>query len=800
MALSQEQKKFLNELTFNPEACLKHFQEHPNYVKKFEGQFLVDGTSLLHVLMEGFLTENQAIYEQIIEFVMKHSNMSFFDRKDSQKQTAFGIFEEHYKHYSLDTTRMIQQGHKPVDDNTFFSRFLKLGLLSKGKISEYQYIKMAAYLILNEQIDTYRTFCEIDTFEHKHSTFLLQSMIMTDHVELLKEFINSHKAVKEDIIYDSIRHPHEPDNVSNLLVFAAYQQAHQVFEYLFNEFDFDLSGKIAQRDKFPNIYVTNYLVKGSKPKRYTSPLNELIFSGDIKNFELLFQHLELKDILMHLKRRENVIGGKVSNGLALGYEMILDNKNPVFFKHLLEKTQNINQLEFKEKSDYITELLSLNLSDERLIKIHALVKQIDWKQLNQELTTGRDFTDKFIRRIAGAQLNEQSFNLIREILSDIFSLDKINTLSVFNEQSIKRPDLIKMIQDILPIEKIGNYHHYEHDFIQVNPFNYILKQYTNLIRFPQEYEKAIKQSMTLLYQKHHHHLELGLENTTENIFNFIIKNGISLVMDIMDDNLLLEKNMVSDNLFNQILNNAEFYPLAVKKLLSLGANPFKEGSTKIFNQDYAGYPFFDFMSHQLPHDLLLQTVHQFNKNFHDLSQYPDFWDNLRHADDEMFSFIYEQGADFNNIEQLTRMSYFDSNYIGKYLKYSTLNLPSGAIHQMIKNKHYEGAMAAMQSRPILAVEANEQKRFPAFYLISFLHQELKDRSLSPSGQNCVNLLLLNIQLAAQQKKPKVIESMLKQLNKYPVIFDKLPDLQTSINYHFLQSKTKNVEIKRKMKI
>lgn len=92
MALTQEQKKTISEISQNPNKLLETFQQHPYYLHSFKNEFFQDGRGLVDQVLYQYLLTNNDDYLTLYKYIIDNSSITAFDNKGTKEAAISYIF------------------------------------------------------------------------------------------------------------------------------------------------------------------------------------------------------------------------------------------------------------------------------------------------------------------------------------------------------------------------------------------------------------------------------------------------------------------------------------------------------------------------------------------------------------------------------------------------------------------------------------------------------------------------------------------------------------------------------------
>lgn len=92
MALTQEQKNTISEISQNPKKIIDDFKKKPYYLNSFKEEFFQDGTGLLDKVLYQYCLTNNEDFLHLYQYIIQNSSITIFDNK-GHKPSALSYIE-----------------------------------------------------------------------------------------------------------------------------------------------------------------------------------------------------------------------------------------------------------------------------------------------------------------------------------------------------------------------------------------------------------------------------------------------------------------------------------------------------------------------------------------------------------------------------------------------------------------------------------------------------------------------------------------------------------------------------------
>lgn len=778
MALSQEQKKFLNEITYNPNDCFDKLQNTPNYLDSFYQQFLTDGTSLLHVVMSCISQNKSEIYQEMAVYILKKSSISLFDKKDSKKESAWDIFYNKYsdilegtflEYVKKDNSFTDREYIEIENAQKFVFNLLQTLIKSNGnKTPEYQYSTIINYLVKNKRYNELDSILKINISPLTFLSSILKTIIENDDIKAFKMLLDNKPFIKEKLDTISINKPNTTD-LSNLLSTALTEYAYKISKYFIENFNFPLTGKINI-----NKYHSNPYSNTNNQKTFTYPLIELI-NKDLDLFKSIITKMPDEDFLTMLSsyKKMNFLSSPYPDKNIKSFM----NANEEFFSSFLKKIENIQFCEEGNLINFLNDLLNSCDKAIDLNKTLQVLNKITYIDIN---VSSKVNMKNFNSNIYKKDLSNENLNEILNIYEKINNISSISPENFIVEEMLNYPNHIKKLMTFLNLKTFkGNF--FSHVIIENEKF-LIMNN-----------ENNIKESLKIIYENNNsdnlNDNEIRLFQPSFSLISYCLSKGILNVFEIFSNEDILKEQK---NLFEFIaITNKIEYKTIITRLLDLNFNPFVENNNNHF---------FKFILNQVDKEIIENVLLKYNKNLNDIIDNPYLWSNfhkfnqsINQLEDkfkllENLNINLKQEKIFNMI--LTLNNYELSNiYLSKFNNNEEFN---SFIFDLNKNKLYNSSLAFIENRPHCVELKNKQKKLSCKYLIKELNKNY--------SHDIKNLIIKNLEILGDLKSHENILTIQQNINEYPSIISLFPDIETTINYQLINSQLTDKNKGKKLKI
>lgn len=774
MALSQEQKKFLNEITYRPKDCLDRIKNDHTYLESFHNQFLIDGTSLLHVVISclSIDNENYNFYKEMANYILKNSSISLFDKKDNNKDNAYDIFYSKYikvlngsfsekiKKYSS-TLDNIDEKIKNTEDNVF-ELLLELIISSGKKITEYKYSEFIQFLIINKRYSELEKILKINISPLISLSKIMENIIKNDDILSLELLLKYKPTITEKINKISITTTFSSD-MSNLLSISLREQSYKVSEYFLKNFNFPLTGKIDISSYQTDPYIF-YL--SSSQKTFNYPILEVL-DKNISLFNTIIKDMNQKDFLIVLQTYKNK--KYLSSPYPERNIFSFINSKDTYFSSFLDKIKTLNFSD--DKVEFINNLLN-SCTTTNLHRVLEILNTMNVENRNDNIKNEEKINLQiFNNKIYKSELSNDKQDILLSIYKKIDNMVSISPESFIKEEMLNYPNIILKTIKLIDIENFrGNF--LTHVLMDNEDF---LVKHSN---------ENISSSLKTIYEnnnsKNFNDSEMKLFNPNFSLISYLLSKDIPHVIDIFSDNDLLKENK---NIFEYIkISNKEKYRSIAKRLIDLNFSPFIENNNNHFLKLIINQ-----MDKNTIKDILLKN----NKNLNDFIDNSYLWKN----------FCYKSDTDKDLEEKFKLLKDLDINLAEPKLFYSILSINNhqlssfylnkiendnielnSFIFELNKNKFYNSSLALLEKRPYCALLQNKQKNLSCKYLIKELFKTKSD--------NIKNLLIKNIEVLEELKSPESILKIQKDINEIPSLTYLYPELEVILNHSLISSKLK----------
>lgn len=805
MALTQAEKNFISLMSSKPKEAFEKIIEKKIDLQNFKNSFYNDGTGLIHILVNGY-SQDKDTYKPIIEYIMQNSNLCLSDKSTrGNVHSGLNFYKESYSAFFNLQYEFSEKSKQHI------LNYMELFNLSKNK--DPYVAKEVLTLLYNQNLneDFSNFFSQHKAILTKNSqnlSSLLKIIINREDIDLLKTMFVNFPDLKQDInSYDFLKKEIREDDYSNILIYALHNNLNKISEFLINNTDINLDGKISSSNSYFHNHYSTY--NNKYPKVHTHSLWKS--ARNIDMFKLILSKMNSVDVATCIFADTKAFNpSKYSTENKNFYSLILADKNS-------EKSEEI----FDLLTPYIYEYKNNNLK----FKDEDYLEKMRYENNNS----------KFLKVL----FQESSLDFINKKLPDIIEKFKPDNLDTYALQNITNSLLYKIYS--IKNMQLEDYNNIEHilkssrHFLSNKPDSSVICSdmfYTDIkifnimndnfnldsISLLDEYSKLIKQgkrfsSLTLKIKDKETDMNKEREN---NLFN----NEKEIIN-------ILKKNILNDNTSKELLHNAIAYsqPLlinafsdndileSIKKHNCLQQNVSQESlihyeyiTNKLINLKYnfTEEPIENKSSlhYLLSNNVDIKIIHNALKNstlpIEELSK-----DSIFHYSvntEEIADYVLNNGADYSNNETIKSLFYKEDS-----LKYYLKNGGSvdyvdenggNILHYLISTKHYDAAHIVLDFYPDLATDINKQQKFAISYMLKDLNKDCEEyfkragsRGSKSNDLETKEKILNQFFLSGlDSSKTKPLKFLKEQLEKYPYILLLDESLSSKLEYGTLKKR------------
>lgn len=473
MALTQEQKKTISEISQNPQMVLEDFKKKPYYLKSFKDEFYQDGTGLIDkVLYQYLLTEDNVFFE-LYEYIINNSTIRITDNKGNKPSALSSLYDlkSSFNNFSIQFDRIIN--HSFINNHYFV---IEQHICDLYKTNEK---KLALDNIKKFNDNLYA------------SKALLISIIKNDDVEFFEEIFSLQKEKIKKLNFKAYLSNSDPDK--SILYSCLENKSEKIASYILNNDPTIIS------DEKPTVYVHN--------KKFP-PILDVAKNTDL--FEKVVSCMNYKQMAYNFNYSSNYSETLLTN--------LLDNHYSLFLESQLIDTLNSN-LELYEKINLLKAVFESNISYEKKFFIFSSGLDENIKETYSCIAVFNSF-------IFSIQKNPKiSQNLFDQFINEFKIRDLISEDYVFNGQYFTNMEYFKLVSNnhvfakINPLNFVESYLKNNQSKIYSDDTDYIWFKISKL-NF-----KHINSSSNAFNALH-----LMLGNNVDKYVNFFSEENLSLLL------------------------------------------------------------------------------------------------------------------------------------------------------------------------------------------------------------------------------------------------------------------------------
>jgi hypothetical protein len=753
MALTQEQKNTISEVSQNPIKVLEDFQKKPYYLKSFKNEFFQDGTGLLHkILYQYFLTGNDNFF-QLYSYVINNSNLTIFDYK-GHKFSAISYIDNLKDSFSDYPNKLFK-------------------ILETTNISNF-HIRHFSYIIEKNIVDLY----DINMKEKAFYNISKYKDNLNNYKDILKTIVK-----KDDIVF-----------LTNLLKIISFDKFKNI------DFNKDLS----KNALFKNILyfslenksyeIANFLLQ-SYPE-LTSNSNNSLYSVD-KKFSPILEVAKdsplLDKIILNMDDKtltQNLNHFSLNSEKILTY--ILNYKYNSFIEEKVIKLLNSN-IDSYEKTYLLKSIFDSQISyDKKLFLLTSIIDE-NVKNINSNIDLFTSFKvynafkfsifESFIFSIQKNPVISQT--LFDKFIHEFNLRNLISKDQVFNFSYFSNIEYFKLVNNNNLLNKNNPLNFIEGFLIPNHPKNFSDDTDYIWYKISKLDFKNLKSNTNSFKALH-----LLLINNLDKYVNFFNSEKLSY---LLGKNLLLSSYVKNED-------SSDFFEI-INKLID---------SNFSFKKDINN--FLKLLSFNPPYELLDKIIEKENIDLKQLSMDSHFWNNINKQ--KTFDYCIKHNASIDNPNYIFSLVHnYDISPLILFLENKgNVNYESNEgniLHHLCQYKETfknKQILLLLDFVPHLAIQTNKQNKFPVFYLLSDFNKlckKSKDNFNILSYQQKENLYqYYNIikrmfECGLHSDNKKAFNILENQLLKYNDIIELFPDLLPTLRAGKLLKKLENKEIKTK---
>jgi hypothetical protein len=767
MALSKIHKNFLSTLSSNPNEVALQLINNNDFLNSFDKQFLNDGTSLTHVLIDGYIYQYPK-YKQITLDILENTHLNLFQKKDSKKKSAYDIFIE------TNADKIKNFNSFPLEEQDQFSlQYFELIQANNLKTPIYYYVLALEFFLIHDYDDYYKKLFTIPLPIYNYSsTSLTQNIILKNNISYLTQIFEKFPTTKLEITSTYFLDKNYKNEKSNLLIFSIRNNSHNISNYFLENFNFLLSGKVSTHSEYSyNIYRTN---NPNNPIIFTHAVLEAINQNNFELFVKLLTKMNKNDLIQSLNSSNNY-----NNTIVL--DKILTHSDIRYINTLHEHLPIIKDMNNQTKIEFMKNLIE---SPSQFSEIRSILELFEPEKTFLDAYNANRILNYFWQNING-----------RDIINDQDIIDIVAIYNIFKKNDLEfwNPDFLfnlKLLERPLLLEALLN------NGLNINIYPDIhSNQSLNLLctltqnkntTYLLEHDKYQK-SLSLIYQ---HSLGLNIkDNYYSKLLRFSLKNESKSIYNLITKQNIIDYDMNNGMLFNELKScSKSFLEYVYPTLLELNNHPFNELDTFI--------PFYLFLKYNIEPIIMNNLFLNHNPNnitLYQLSENQHFWDYIYH--DETWTYIKDNGANFNS-DNITNFIINSKNQylIKKYFEFGGKTPQIQEVQALIQTNQYAPTSVLIELFPYFASIMNQQQKYLISYLIPKLHkqivQDLKS-NIVPRRDSLYNLIIQLIRTGMLHKEPKALKHIKDQLTKYELITSTFPELSQTLHYELLNSQLNN---------
>lgn len=413
MALTQEQKNTISNISQNPKKVLEFLKHAPYYLNSFKNEFFQDGTGIISQTLYQYLLTEDSLFLDLYVHIINNSTLTAFDKK-GHKLNALDFllnFKTSVNNFSYKIFKILE--------NTDISNIGSNPYLIENNISELYNEGFKDFALLS--IHKYHSF--LSSYKN-----LLISVVKNDDIVFFKNLlinplpkknfnnINFHKEFKNDSPY------------KNILYFALENKSKEIASLLLNDFP-----ELSSNEKSSGNYSANKKI----PLLLTIENYSLLLEPTINSMSNEVIHSNFNHITNNSERvLTYILNNNYSNFIEKRLNKLLQSDLLSYQKSNFLKAIFESKISYENKFSFLETLLNhTNPTTDYLVVFNSFIYSI---QKNPNIK--QDLFDKFIEEFKKANLilEDSVFNTIYfhnvdyfKIINNNNILSKINPLGFF---------------------------------------------------------------------------------------------------------------------------------------------------------------------------------------------------------------------------------------------------------------------------------------------------------------------------------------------------------------------------------
>lgn len=410
MALTQEQKNTIAEISQNPIKVLENFKEKPYYLTSFKDEFFQDGTGLLDKVLYQFFLTNNNDFIHLYEYIIKNSSITIFDNKGNKPSALSYIdnIKSSFDNYPNKLFKILEMTDTSnIKHHSYILERLIVDLYNTGMKEKASY-----------------TISKYNSFLNGYKNLLI-SIVNNDDDIFLKSFL---KKISLDKFSEIDFHKDLSSGVfKNIFYFSFENKSEKISKFLLDYYP-ELINNISHSpfSKKQNIPILS-VAKDS------SLLSEIIIQMDDKTLVQNFNYLSSNSdkILTHLLNHH--------------YSNIIENKT----------IQLLNSnIESYEKTNLLKSIFESDISYDKKFFLFTSGMDENIKETYSNLSV----FNSFMFSVQKKPIIEQ--NLFDQFINEFKIRNLISEDYVFNSSYFSNMEYFKLVNN-------------NHVFNKINPLNFI---------------------------------------------------------------------------------------------------------------------------------------------------------------------------------------------------------------------------------------------------------------------------------------------------------------------------------------
>lgn len=411
MALTQEQKKTISEISQHPQTILEDFQKRPYYLKSFKDEFYQDGTSLLDKVLYQYLLTDDTMFLHLYEYIVNHSDIRITDNKGNKPSALSYLYnlKSSFDNFSIKFDDIIEKSN--LENFSYHSYLIEkhiVNLYSEG----YK----------NLAIKNIKKFSQ----SMQPGKSLINVIIKNDDLDFFKDIYLFQKEQPTNVHFKPYLSTTFSDK--SLLYFCVENNAEKIAQYLIN---ID-----------PDIVSNEKLIIASAPKSFP-PI--LLIAKNSNIFDKLLSNMTYKQLASNLNY-------STTNNSKFLCEL-LNNKYSDFIEKKLIETLNSN-IENYEKINLLKSVFESNISYDKKFFIFTSGLEDNIKETFSHIS----IFNSFIFSVQREPMIEQ--NLFDQFINEFKLRNLISEDYVFNSEFFTNMEYFKIISK-------------NHVFNKINPLDFV---------------------------------------------------------------------------------------------------------------------------------------------------------------------------------------------------------------------------------------------------------------------------------------------------------------------------------------